>query len=162
MIILGPDLTRAWARAGKLEPLQSSPSSKFPGRIIGVTLSFPNTSNRPSDKYRRKGNGSIKLFLCSVYHPHEYLEQVEFYDELESFFTARPRNSELLIGADVNCNVGIRTGPMFRDVLGANGINNRNNKGKDLLFLIKSFNLKILLTYFRHTNYITYRTFSAA
>ena len=50
---------------------------------------------------------------------------------------------------------------MFRDVIGRFGINNRNNKGKDLLFLIKSFNLKILLTFFQHANYVTYRSFSA-
>ena len=160
MIILGPDLTRAWARAGKLEPLVSSPSSKFPGRIIGVTLSFPNASNRRKDRYRRTAKGSIKLFLCSVYHPYDHAEQIEFYDELESFLGGKPRNSELLLGVDVNCNLGIRT-PMFRDVIGPHGINNRNNKGKDLLYLLKSFNLKILLTFFQHANYVTYRSFSA-
>ena len=50
---------------------------------------------------------------------------------------------------------------MFRDVLVKHRIDNRNNKGKELLYLIKSFNLKILLTYFEHANYVTYRTFSA-
>ena len=50
---------------------------------------------------------------------------------------------------------------MFRDILGRHGINNRTNKGKDLLFLIKSFNLKILLTYFQHATFVTYGSFSA-
>ena len=117
MIILGPDLTCAWARAGKLTPLQSSPSSKFPGRIIGITLSFPNVSNRPKDRYHHKVKGSIKLFLCSIYHPHDRAEHREFYDELESFISSRPRKSELLIGSYVNCSLGVRT-PMFRDVIG--------------------------------------------
>ena len=54
MIILGPDLTQAWTRAGKLEPITSSPTSRFPGRMIGVTLSFPNLSNRTRDTYHQR------------------------------------------------------------------------------------------------------------
>ena len=69
MIILGPDLNQAWTQAGKLEPITSSPTSQFPGRMIGVTLSFLNFSNRPSNTYHRRAKGSIKLFLCSVHHP---------------------------------------------------------------------------------------------
>ena len=160
MIILGPDLTCAWARAGKLTPLQSSPSSKLHSSIIGVTLSFPNVSNRPKDRYHHKAKVSIKLFLCSIYHPHEHAEQTEFYDELESFISSRPRKLELLIGEDVNCNLGFHM-PMFRDMIGKHVIYNRNNKVKDLIYLINSFNLKILLTYFEHANYVMYRTFSA-
>ena len=75
MIILGPDLIYAWARAGKLKPLQSRPSSKFSGRIIGFTLSFPNVSNRPKDRYHDTEKGTIKLLLCSIYHPHDHAEQ---------------------------------------------------------------------------------------
>ena len=66
MIILGTDLTCAWERAGKPTPLQSSPSSKLPGRIIGVTLSFPEISNHPKERYHHKAKGYIKLFLCSI------------------------------------------------------------------------------------------------
>ena len=112
MIILGPDLTQAWTRAGKLEPITYSPTSRFPGRMIGVTLSFPNFSNRPRDTYHRRAKGSIKLFLCSVYHPCNAEEQKDFCDELDNFIARRPRNSELLMGADVNCNVGTRS-PRF-------------------------------------------------
>ena len=75
MIIFGPALTQAWTRAGKLKPITSPENSKFPGRIIGITLSFPNFSNRRKDTYNRKAKGYIKLFLCSVYHPYEADEQ---------------------------------------------------------------------------------------
>ena len=98
MIILNPALTQAWALAGKLKPVISSPVSTFPGRMIGVTLSFPNFLNRPTDTFKRKAKGSIKLFLCSIYHPHEFNKQREFYDELYHFITTRPRNSEILMG----------------------------------------------------------------
>ena len=89
--------------------------------MIGVTLSFPNSSNRPSDTYHRKAKGQIKLFLCSVYHPCDAEEQKEFYDELDKFITRRPMNSEMLMGADVNCNVGTRS-PRFCDILGPHGL----------------------------------------
>ena len=107
MIILGPDMTHTWTRAGKLAPVHSSLMSKFPGRILGVTLSFPNASNRPSDTYHQRAKDSIELFLCSIYHPFDPKEQTEFYDELDRFFSQQPRNSELLVGADMNCNLGV-------------------------------------------------------
>ena len=159
MIILNPALTKAWERAGKLKPVISSPESKFPSRMIGVTLSFQNFLNRPTDKFKRKAKGSIKLFLCSIYHPYEFNKQREFYDELDHFITTRPRNSEILMGADVNFNVGIIS-KRFKDILGPHGLDNRSLKGRDLLYLYKSNNFKILLSFFAHTNYITYRSFN--
>ena len=161
MIILGPALTQAWARSRKLKPVTSPENSKFPGRMLGVTLSFPNFSNRRKDTYNRKAKVSIKFFLCSVYHPYEADEQKDFYDELDTFISTRPRNSEVLIRADINCNVGIRT-RSFSDALGPHGINNRNLKVKELLYLYKTNNPELLLYFFKHTNYITYRSFSEA
>ena len=159
MIFLGPDLTWAWARAGKLPPMHYISTSKSPGQIIGVTLSFPNRSNRHTDTFHRNGRGSIKLFLCSVYYTYGHDEQIEFYDDLDRFITSRPHNLEVLLGADVNCNTGIRI-LMFKDTLGLHGIRNRNLKGKDLLYILKSNNLKIILTYFQHVNYCIYRSFN--
>ena len=63
------------------------------------------------------------------------------------------------MGADINFYVGIRT-RSFSDTLGPHGIDNRNLKGKELLYLYKTNNLKLLLSFFKHTNYITYRSFS--
>ena len=88
--------------------------------MIGVTLSFPNLPNRPSDTYHQRAKGQIKLFLCSVYHPCDAEEQKEFYDELDNFIARRPRNSEMLMGADVNCNMGTRS-PRFCDILRPHG-----------------------------------------
>ena len=61
--------------------------------------------------------------------------------------------------ADINCNVGI-TSKRFSNTLGPQGINNRNIKGRELLYLYKTNNLKNLLSYFKHNNYITYRSFN--
>ena len=51
---------------------------------------------------------------------------------------------------------------MFQDVIGLNGLSNRNFKGKDLLYLLKSNQFEILLSYYMHNNYVTYRNFSAS
>ena len=51
---------------------------------------------------------------------------------------------------------------MFQDVIGPNGLSNRNLKGKDLLYLLKSNRFKILLCYYTHNNYFTYRNFSTS
>ena len=63
------------------------------------------------------------------------------------------------MGADINCNVGV-TSKRFSDTLGPHGIDNRNIKGRELLYLYKTNKLKILLSYFKHNNYITYRSFN--
>ena len=60
------------------------------------------------------------------------------------------------MGADINCNVGV-TSKQFSDTLGPHGIDNRNIKGRELLYLYKTNNLNFLSSYFNHNNYITCR-----
>ena len=73
-IIIGPTLLRAWDMAGKPSPLTSPPNSDFPGWMIGVTLCFPNCSNKRADKFHKRVKGNIKIFLASIYHlvDHKY------------------------------------------------------------------------------------------
>ena len=93
----------------------------------------------------------IKISLASIYHPVEHDDQKQFNKELASFYNAIPRNAELLAGQDVKSNIRFWS-KMFRVVIGPNVIDNRNAKGKDLLFLLNSINFRVLLTYFRHDN----------
>ena len=62
------------------------------------------------------------------------------------------------MGADINFNVGAMS-KRFSDTLVPHGIDNRNIKGRELLYLYKTNNLKIILSYFKHNNDITYRSF---
>ena len=119
--------------AGKPPPITSSPNFDFPGRMIGVTLCFPNRSNKRTDSYHKRGKGGIKIFLASIYHPVDHEDQKRFNEELASFYNLIPRNAKLLAGQDVNCNIEIWS-KMFCDTIGLCGINNRNAKGKDLPF----------------------------
>ena len=78
---------------------------------------------------------------------------------MDIFDANAPRNSEILADKDINANVRIYF-PMFNDVLGSNGIINRNDKGKDTLFLIKAWKLKVLLSYFTHKCYTIWKSFA--
>ena len=64
-------------------------------------------------------------------------DQKQFNDELASFYNAITRNSKLLAGQYINTNTGVQS-KMFFYLIGSNGLDNRNAKGKDLLFLLKS------------------------
>ena len=61
-----------------------------------------------------------------------------------------------MIGTDISYYIGIQI-KIFSDVVGTHGIDNWNTKGKDFLFLLKTNWFKIVLSYFTHTNYVTYR-----
>ena len=60
------------------------------------------------------------------------------------------------MGVDNNFNVGI-TSKKFSDTLGLHATDIRNIKGRELLCLNKTNNLKHLLSYIKHNNYMTYR-----
>ena len=159
-IIIGPEILRDWNMAGKPPPITSASNSNFPGWTIGVTLCFFNRSNKKAGSYHKRGREMINIFLAYIYHPVEHDDQKRFNKELSGFYNAIPWNAELLSVQDVDYNIGIRSN-VFRDVIGTNGIYNRNAKGKDLLFLLNSIKLRVLLIYFRHDNYTIWRYFKS-
>ena len=128
--------------------------------MIGVKLWLSNRSNKKTDMYHKRGKGRIKIFLASIYQPVYHDDQKWFNEELENLYNAIPWNAELLAGQYVISNIGVRS-KMFLDLIGRNSINNRNSKGKDLLFLLIIIKFRVLLTYFRHENHTTWRYFNS-
>ena len=63
------------------------------------------------------------------------------------------------MGADINCNFGMMSKRLI-NTLGPQGINNRNIKGRELLYLCKTNNVKILLSHYKNNIYITYRSYN--
>ena len=61
--ILGPALLQAWNMMWKPPPITSAPNSNFPGRMIGVTLWFPNRSNKRADTFHKRGRGGSRSSL---------------------------------------------------------------------------------------------------
>ena len=76
------------------------------------------------------------------------------------FYRKSPRNVEILSGQDNNSNVGTWS-EMFLDALGTNGIDNRNTEGNYFLFLLWYNKFRLLLSYFKHDNYVTWHSFNA-
>ena len=98
--------------------------------MIGVTLNFPNVPNRKSDTFKYREKGQIKGILWLVHHPCIHEEQKELYNELNSLYTFRPKNSDILLNANINCNTGIWT-TFFCDIVELNGIDNWNTKNNE-------------------------------
>ena len=128
--------------------------------MIGVTLCFPNRSNKRANTSHKRSKGRIEVFLSSIYHPVDHEDQKQFNEELASFYNFIPRNAKLLSGQDVNCNIRIRS-KSFGNAIGTCGINNKSAKGRYLLFLLHSIKFRVLLTYFRGKNYTTWRSFNS-
>ena len=63
-IILGPALLQAWTRSRKPAPITSQSNYEFPGRMIGVALSFRNKYNISKDRYHWKAKGKINSFFA--------------------------------------------------------------------------------------------------
>ena len=154
----GPSPTKVLEHFREINTTTSASNPDFPGRMIGINLCFPNQSNKKSDRYHKRGSGEIMIFLSSIYHPVEHDEHKRFNEGMAIFYNAIPRNAKLLFSKDGNSNVGIRFN-MFQYVLGKQGLDNPNVKGRDLLLLLKSNKFKVLLTYFKHSNYNTWRSF---
>ena len=133
---------------GKRPPITSAINSEFPVWMIGITPCFPNLSNKKSNRYHKRGRGKIKIFLASVYHPVGHNDHKQFNEKLASFYIAIPRNAKLLASKDINSNISVQS-KKFRDVIGTNGIDCRNAKGKDLLFLLNSIKFRVLLAYLK-------------
>ena len=156
LIILSPLLIKAWEREGSLPPLTGGADPNVIGRIIGVTVSFPRF-----DLKCRKISGKINFLITSVYHPVELEDQILFNDSLSAYFSNAPRKSEIITGSDINANVGIRTTRYAKEI-GPFGLNNRNAKGIKLNNLLKFHNFKILLSFFAHRNYVTWKSFGTS
>ena len=158
-IILGPAVLRVWYMASKPTPIASASNYDFPGKMIGVSLYFSNHSNKKADTYHKRGREIIKIFPAYIYHPVKHDDQKRFNEELSSFYNDIPWNAKLLAGQYINSSIGVRS-QMFRDVIDPNGIDNINDKGKNLIVLLNSIKFRVLITYFRHDNYTTWWSFN--
>jgi hypothetical protein len=69
--------------------------------------------------------GDLKMFLASVYHPHEENLYRGFNDILTSLLRKAPPNAEKMLGQDINANVGIREdSDELNNVIGPHGFDN--------------------------------------
>ena len=153
-IVLSPRYYEGWIAAGKLEPKIVETA----GRIISLTIKLE-CYNKHCQKIRGKnGSKHITLSLVSAYHPYQERCKDEneyslFVDKLDAHLEeiTRNNNTEIIMGADVNADIGChndRQMEEYKQVLGPNGLHKRNFKGKTLLHLYLLHNLRVTNTFY--------------
>jgi exonuclease III len=157
-IILSPRITKAWKDAGGLPPIQGPKEGDLSGRMIAVTLKFPklNTS-------RRIIQGEWEqVVVMSVYHPWDEKDgKVDVFNELlDDTLNNLPANHNLIMGGDINAQVGKGDCEEYEDVMGNWGMKERNDKGRSVLEVYMTHNLCVMNTYFEHKEYWTYQSFN--
>ena len=86
------------------------------------------------------------LFVASVYHPYDETYN-DFNTQLDATLSKIESKFDIIMGGDMNAQVGIRQdGDEYNDVLGPFGLSHRNEKGRDLLQVYQSNNLRIMNT----------------
>ena len=101
-IILSPRYFLTWKVAGSLPPITTGSTGNFASQRIGLNLRFDWFY---SFGKRIKGK-SLSIFLASVYHPCHDTPHEQFNEHLTSILLKVPKNSKLIMGADINAKVG--------------------------------------------------------
>ena len=146
-IILSPEYYDAWKAAGSPPPVTTDHDSEFVGRFISLTVKFKsyNSAGKPVPKK------FIKLTLASVYHPCDDDAHERFNGELNSLLTKTPKNSDIIMGADVNARIGTRDRDEYKQTLGPHGITGRNTRGSNLLNIYTALTVCVQKTPFSNT-----------
>ncbi len=100
IIILNPFLAGAHQQAQDAT-LTLPPNHEFEGHFLGIPLIFWDHDNNG-----KKLKTITTLFLCSIYHPYENNNHAKFNDLLPTLLLQAPTKSIVIIGHNINCNVG--------------------------------------------------------
>jgi exonuclease III len=103
----------------------------------------------------KKGDKHLALTLASVYHPCTKTGTEDIYacflDTLDTLLSKLPPNNKIIMGADINANIG-RLDELqsseFHSTLGPYGFTKRNSKGKGLLTVYLAHRLRVMNTFF--------------
>jgi hypothetical protein len=92
----------------------------------------------------------LNITLYSIYHPVDNIEFEDFNTILSSILTQSPPNTNIILGHNINSNVGTSSnnGRHFKETIGTSGIENRNKKGISLINLLASLSMKITNSFF--------------
>lgn len=151
-ILLNSEFIKAYKKAGSIAPVYM-PNEEFEGRFIRIPLILNNY-----DDYGKKIKGTTKIFLTSIYHPVEPKEQAAFNKVLATMWDKVPKNYQIINGQDINANVGVRkVDDPKKKVIGPNGLDNQNMKGKKLLDVLISKNLRVVNSYLKKKIYGTWK-----
>jgi hypothetical protein len=102
----------------------------------------------------KQGDTQLALTLAPVYHPctkaGDDATYLRFLDTLDTLLGLAPTKSEIIMGADINSNIGTLNdlhSTKFCAVLGPHGLSKRNKKGKNLLHVYLAHQLRVMNTF---------------
>ena len=129
-----------------------------------------NSRNRIGKQVRgKKGDNHLAVTLAFVYHPCTKTGSEEIYvcflDTLDALLSKLPTHNKIIMGADVNANIG-RSDELqsskFWATLGPYGFFKRNSKGEGLLTVYLAHCLCVMNTFFESkVNKPGYRTWTS-
>jgi hypothetical protein len=139
-LVLSPSYYDGWKAAGARPPITTDTTGEFAGRFISLNIKLASNDRTGKQVQGKKGGKHLALTLASVYHPctktGEDKIYLRFLDTLDELLSKAPATSELIMGADVNSNIGKLNGVSsteFRSVIGPHGLPRRNMEGESLL-----------------------------
>jgi exonuclease III len=153
--IVSPHYYDGWKAAGARPPITTDAKGEFAGRFISLNIKLANNDRAGKQIRGKQGHNYLALTLISVYHPctktGDYDIYLRFLDTLDELLSKAPATSAIVMGADVNSNIGKLDGIAsmeFRSVLGPHGLSRRNMKGESLLHVYLGHRLCVMNTFF--------------
>jgi exonuclease III len=154
-IILSPRYHEGWKAAGARPPITTDATGEFAGRFISLNIKLESNDRAGKAIRGKQGHKQLALTLVSVYHPCTKTGEDELYlrllETLDNLLGRAPAKSEIVMGADVNPNIGKSDGihsTEFRVALGPHGLPKRNMKGANLLHIYLAHRLRVMNTFF--------------
>ena len=103
--------------------------------------------------FTQKGNKHLTITLASVHHPCTKTGSEDIYtrflDTLDTLLSKLPADNEIVMGTDVNANIGKLNKLQsieFQSTLGPHGFSKRNSKGEGLLTVYRAHRLHVMNT----------------
>jgi hypothetical protein len=154
-IILSPRYYAGWKDAGARSPMTTDVAGKFAGGYISIIVTLKSYDRMGKQVRGRMGDKHLALTLASVYHSctKTGLEDIHacFLDTLDTLLSKLPARNEIIMGADVNANIG-RLDELqsseFHSTIGPYGFSKSNSKDQGLLTVYLAHCLRVMNTFF--------------
>jgi hypothetical protein len=152
-IILFPQFYEAWYAAGSPPPI-TNPNDDFAGQFIQLNVKFDSFNSR---RKSIKGK-SLTIALILAFFPCNDTKHEQFSASFDSMLNSINSNTTVVIGSDINAQIGIRICEDHARVIGAHEIERSNSRGKKFLHILATHQLRVENTFFRQAQeeYATY------
>jgi hypothetical protein len=104
----------------------------------------------------KQDNKQLALTLASIYHPCTKTGDddmyLQFLDTIDALHSQLPAKLEIIIGADINSNIGTLDNLhsiKFCSAIGPHGLPKRNKKGKNLLHVYLAHHQHVMNTFLK-------------